>query len=220
MLPTQTLARKDDLGFANSPLALPSLGPRPILLLKFVAYQLWDPVKRAEDPTHGMPAEVEKGLRARRLLRAAQVRPAPCRSRQRATTTAQEQSRLQPTFWLNCCWPDWRAPGGRARSGSASGRSRLRRRRQSELAALRIEDLTDEEPVRPADQDSPLLPSLSIRLGRTKTTASDDDEHALLGQHRPAGADAAIGQSDPETPPQTGSLDPALFSAHGLRRAI
>ena len=41
------------------------------LLLKFVAHHLWDPVKRAEDATHGMPANVELGLRAERLLRAA-----------------------------------------------------------------------------------------------------------------------------------------------------
>ncbi len=29
------------------------------LLLKLVAHHLWDPLKRKEDPTHGMPAEVE-----------------------------------------------------------------------------------------------------------------------------------------------------------------
>ncbi|SCB49687.1 site-specific integrase [Rhizobium multihospitium] len=40
------------------------------LLLKFVAHHLWDPVKRAEDSSHGMPAEVEAGLRAKGLLRA------------------------------------------------------------------------------------------------------------------------------------------------------
>ncbi|MBB4186257.1 hypothetical protein GGE07_002916 [Sinorhizobium terangae] len=39
------------------------------LLLKFVAHHLWDPVKRREDPAHGMPAEVEAGLGAERLLR-------------------------------------------------------------------------------------------------------------------------------------------------------
>jgi len=116
------------------------------------------------------------------------------------------------------------------------------------LAALHIEDLTDEEPVRPdpADQDSPLLPCLSIRLGRTKTTASDDDEHALL-IGRPVSVlkrwldeaniqDGAVfrridqwGNIDrrPLTPQSVNlilkgrykqaGLDPALFSAHGLR---
>ncbi len=55
-------------------------------------------------------------------------------------------------------------------------------RRRSEVAALHVEELTDEEPVRadPSDKDSPPLPCLSIRLGRTKTTAADDDEHVLL----------------------------------------
>lgn len=44
-------------------------------------------------------------------------------------------------------------------------------RRRSELAALRIQDVTD--PVR-ADQDTLSSPSLSP--GRTKTTTNDDDE--------------------------------------------
>lgn len=55
-------------------------------------------------------------------------------------------------------------------------------RRRSEVANLRVEDLVDEEPVKadPADPDSPLLPCLSIRLGRTKTTTSQDDATSLL----------------------------------------
>ena len=55
-------------------------------------------------------------------------------------------------------------------------------RRRSEVAALRVEDLVDEDPVRadPNDMASPPLPCLSIRLGRTKTTTSYDDEHVLL----------------------------------------
>jgi len=53
-------------------------------------------------------------------------------------------------------------------------------RRRSEVAGLRVEDLTDEEPVRAdrADKNSPAC--LSIRLGRPKTTTADDDEHVLL----------------------------------------
>lgn len=39
------------------------------LLLKFVAHHLWDPVRRADDPNHGMPADVELGLRSQGLLR-------------------------------------------------------------------------------------------------------------------------------------------------------
>ncbi|NTE63445.1 site-specific integrase [Agrobacterium fabrum] len=55
-------------------------------------------------------------------------------------------------------------------------------RRRSEVAGLRVEDLVDEEPVcaNPADAHSPLLPCLTIRLGRTKTTSVDDDEHVVL----------------------------------------
>ncbi len=55
-------------------------------------------------------------------------------------------------------------------------------RRRSEVAALRIEDLIEEEPVRTdvSDPHSPLLPCLTIRLGRTKTAAADEDERVIL----------------------------------------
>lgn len=39
------------------------------LLINSLPY-LWDPVKRGELPAHGMPADIEAGLRAERLLRA------------------------------------------------------------------------------------------------------------------------------------------------------
>ena len=39
------------------------------LLLKFVAHHLWDPARREQDPEHGMPADVERGLRLQGLLR-------------------------------------------------------------------------------------------------------------------------------------------------------
>jgi site-specific recombinase XerC len=50
-------------------------------------------------------------------------------------------------------------------------------RRRSEVASLRIEQLVEQEPVPadPKDSDSPNLPCLKIRLGRTKTTAADAD---------------------------------------------
>ncbi len=54
------------LAATGSPLPWPA---PEALLLKFVAQHLWDPVKRAENPGHGMPAEVEAGLRAQGLLR-------------------------------------------------------------------------------------------------------------------------------------------------------
>jgi integrase len=55
-------------------------------------------------------------------------------------------------------------------------------RRRSEVANLRFEDLVDEDPVREIANDpaSPLLPCLTIRLGRTKTTTADDNEHVVL----------------------------------------
>lgn len=43
---------------------LPWPAPEP-LLLKFVAHHLWDPVRRESEPAHGMPAEVEAGLRGK-----------------------------------------------------------------------------------------------------------------------------------------------------------
>ncbi len=39
------------------------------LLLKFVAHHLWDPEKRAADPEHGMPAEVDDNLRRQSFLK-------------------------------------------------------------------------------------------------------------------------------------------------------
>ena len=47
-------------------------------------------------------------------------------------------------------------------------------RRRSEVAGLRKEQLTPEEPLR-ADGQAP-LPSLSIHLGRTKTSGAEKDE--------------------------------------------
>ncbi|WP_051956139.1 tyrosine-type recombinase/integrase [Beijerinckia mobilis] len=41
------------------------------LLLRFLAHHLWDPVKRAEDPGHGMPEAIATALRAQDLLRSA-----------------------------------------------------------------------------------------------------------------------------------------------------
>ncbi|MGI0524795.1 site-specific integrase [Rhizobium giardinii] len=68
-------ALASDLGYLEAWCQLATGAPLPwpapeALLLKFVAQHLWDPVKRAEDPGHGMPAEVEAGLRAQGLLRA------------------------------------------------------------------------------------------------------------------------------------------------------
>ncbi|WP_237684366.1 tyrosine-type recombinase/integrase, partial [Pseudaminobacter soli (ex Zhang et al. 2022)] len=121
-------------------------------------------------------------------------------------------------------------------------------RRRSEIAGLRVAQLVEEPPV-PADPkhpDGPRLPCLTIRLGRTKTTASDTDASVLL-VGRPVLAlkawMARAGISDGAVfrgidrwghlerralTPQAvnlivkrraaqAGLDPAAFSAHGLR---
>ncbi len=51
-------------------------------------------------------------------------------------------------------------------------------RRRSEIAGLRLEQLQAEEPI-PVDGATP-LPSLSIHLGRTKTSRADNDEVVYL----------------------------------------
>ena len=51
-------------------------------------------------------------------------------------------------------------------------------RRRSEIASLRVEQLTVEAPIELPD--SPPLPSLAIHLGRTKTTTGEQDEIVYL----------------------------------------
>lgn len=252
------------------------------LLLKFVAHHLWDPVRRAEDPGHGMPADVEDGLRAQALLKS--VGPhAPGTVRRRLTSWS------ILTRWRGLTG-EFSAPSLKAAlrlSVRAAARPRQRKsrkavtgevlaqllsacsgerqvdlrdralllvafasggRRRSEVAALRVEDLSEEDPVAldPKDPNSTALPCMTIHLGRTKTTdASDDASVVLVG--RPVLAlkqwlAAARIDSGPifrkidqwgnidrrAITPQTvnlvvkarakqAGLDPALFSAHGLR---
>jgi integrase len=280
-------ALASDLGYLEAWCRLATGSPLPwpapeSLLLKFVAHHLWDPVKRADDPAHGMPADVEAGLRSEGLLRADGPH-APGTVRRRLTSWS-----------ILTRWQGLTGSFGAASLKSAlrlavkaSSRPRQRKskkavtsdvllklleacagdrlvdfrdsallltafasggRRRSEMAGLRVEDLEDEKPVRadPNDKNSPPLPCLSIRLGRTKTTTSDDDEHVLL-IGRPVIAlkrwltEATItegsvfrridqwGNLDRRAlTPQSinlilknrckqAGLDPALFSAHGLR---
>jgi integrase len=121
-------------------------------------------------------------------------------------------------------------------------------RRRSEVSSMRLEQLVDQEPVPsdPKDPDSPKLPCLSIRLGRTKSTVADTDASVLL-VGRPAtmlqewleragitegavfrGIDRWGHLERRALTPQAvnlilkrrvveAGLDPALFSAHGLR---
>ncbi|NGO55459.1 site-specific integrase [Allomesorhizobium camelthorni] len=121
-------------------------------------------------------------------------------------------------------------------------------RRRSEISALRVEQLVEEDPV-PADPKAPdgeKLPCLSIRLGRTKTTQADSDAFVLL-VGRPVlvlkdwlervgisegavfrGIDRWGNLERRALTPQAvnlilkrrvaeAGLDPAAFSAHGLR---
>nr|WP_200991922.1 tyrosine-type recombinase/integrase [Rhizobium rhizogenes]QCL10626.1 phage integrase family protein [Rhizobium rhizogenes] len=67
-------ALASDLGYLETWCQLATGAPLPwpapeSLALKFVAHHLWDPGERAEDPNHGMPADVEAVLRAKGLLR-------------------------------------------------------------------------------------------------------------------------------------------------------
>jgi integrase len=121
-------------------------------------------------------------------------------------------------------------------------------RRRSEIAELRVSQLVEEEPVPadPKDPQGPSLPCLKIRLGRTKTTASDADATVLLVGRpvlalqawlaRAGISDGAVfrgidrwGNLEKRAlTPQAvnlivkrrateAGLDPAEFSAHGLR---
>lgn len=55
-------------------------------------------------------------------------------------------------------------------------------RRRSEVAALRVEQLAQQDPVplEPKVPDGPKLACMTIHLGRTKTTQADDDASVLL----------------------------------------
>lgn len=197
----------------GSPLPWPS--PES-LLLKFVAHHLWDPVKRLEDSSHGMPAEVERGLREAGLLRATGPH-APDTVRRRLTSWSiltrwrglsgafsSPGLKTALRFAVRASNRPRRRKSARAVTGDILARllatcneDRLvdvrdraillmafasGGRRRSEVAKLHVEDLVDEEPVRqdPKDENSPLLPCLTIRLGRTKTATAEDDEHVVL----------------------------------------
>ncbi|MBB3291228.1 MULTISPECIES: site-specific integrase [Rhizobium] len=280
-------ALASDLGYLEAWCELATGAPLPwpapeSLLLKFVAHHLWDPVERVEDPSHGMPDDVEMGLRAKGLLRvdgphapdtvrrrltswsiltrwrgltgsftapslksalrlAVRASSRPRRRKSKRAVTGDVLAKLLAT-----CAGD-RLADVRDRAllmtAFASGG-----RRRSEVADLRVEDLTDEEPVHadPRNASSPLLPCLTINLGRTKTTTAEDRVHVIL-IGRPVGAlkqwlaEARIdtgpvfrridqwGNIDRRAlTPQSvnlilktrckqAGLDPEVFSAHGLR---
>ncbi|MBB3980007.1 integrase [Rhizobium azooxidifex] len=83
-------ALASDLAYLEAWCALATGTPLPwpapeALLLKFVAHHLWDSGRREDDPSHGMPAEVEMGLRSQGLLRVAGPH-APATVRRRLTS--------------------------------------------------------------------------------------------------------------------------------------
>jgi len=66
--PTSGLAYLEACGLAASSKFLPWPAPEATLL-KFVAHHLWDPEKRACDPSHGMTDDVEENLRRQSFLK-------------------------------------------------------------------------------------------------------------------------------------------------------
>jgi integrase len=117
-------------------------------------------------------------------------------------------------------------------------------RRRSEIAGLRREQLQPEEPI--VVDGGPSLPSLSIHLGRTKTSGAENDEVVYLTGRPVESLDAWLGVAkidkgsvfraidrwgnvsrrplDPKAITDIvkhraglAGLDPAEFSAHGLR---
>ncbi|MCD2173675.1 site-specific integrase [Rhizobium sp. C4] len=117
-------------------------------------------------------------------------------------------------------------------------------RRRSEVATLRKEQLTDEEPI--ALEGGSPLPSLSIHLGRIKTSGADHEEIVYLtgrpvealkhwlkaariesgsvfraidrwGNVSPRALDPTAVNDIVKQRAAMASLDPAEFSAHGLR---
>jgi integrase len=65
---TSDLVYLEAWGMAATRKSLPWPAPEA-LLLKFVAHHLWDPEKRAADPDHGMPADVDENLRRQGFLK-------------------------------------------------------------------------------------------------------------------------------------------------------
>jgi integrase len=212
---TSDLAYLEAWSLAGTGAPLPWPAPEG-LLLKFVAHHLWDPIKRQEDPRHGMPLDVENELRGKALLRSPGPH-APATVRRRLTSW----SILTRWRGLKGAFSEPSLKSALRLAVRATGRPRQRKskaavtgdvlakllascgtdrlvdirdrailllafasggRRRSEVAGLRVEDLVDQEQLRarPNDETSPLLPCLSIRLGRTKTTEVEDDAQSLL----------------------------------------
>lgn len=208
---TSDLAYLEAWGLASTGQSLPWPASEA-LLLRFVAHHLWDPERRASDPQHGMPADVDENLRGQGFLKSIgphapdtvrrrlaswstmtkwrglsgafsspalkqsirlAVRAVP-RKRRRKSAKAVTGNILQMLV-ATCASDSLRDIRDRAilMVAFASGG-----RRRSEIAGLRLEQLTEETPIEVPD--SPPLPSLAIHLGRTKTTTGEDDDVVYL----------------------------------------
>lgn len=208
---TSDLAYIEAWGLAATGRSLPWPTPEA-LLLKFVAHHLWDPEKRAVDPDHGIPADVEENLQRQGFLKstgphapdtvrrrlaswssltkwrglsgsfsspalksairlAVRAVPRPRKRKSAKAVTSDVLAKLLAT----CASESLRDLRDRAilMVAFASGG-----RRRSEIAGLRVEQLTVEAPIEVADA-SP-LPSLAIHLGRTKTTTGEEDDVVYL----------------------------------------
>ncbi|MBX5205982.1 site-specific integrase [Rhizobium sp. NZLR1] len=208
---TSDLAYLQAWSLAATGTSLPWPAPEA-MLLKFVAHHLWDPAKRAADPHHGMPADVDSSLRDQGFLKT--VGPhAPDTVRRRLATwsTLTKWRGMTGNFSSPALKSAVRlaaraAPRQRSRKSAkavtgdvlakmlatcASGSLRDLRdrailmvafasggRRRSEIAGLRVEQLSVEPPI--TVPDGPPLPSLAIHLGRTKTSGADHDEVVYL----------------------------------------
>ncbi|MBX4892942.1 MULTISPECIES: tyrosine-type recombinase/integrase [Rhizobium] len=248
------------------------------LLLKFVAHHLWDPEKRANDPDHGMPDDVDDNLRRQGFLKSVgphapdtvrrrlaswstltkwrglngafaspalksairlAVRAVPRQRRRKSAkaVTGDVLAKLLATCATDSL-PDLRDRAILMVAFGSGGR------RRSEIAGLRVEQLSVEAPIE-VPGGSP-LPSLAIHLGRTKTSDGEQDEVVYLTGRPVEALNAwlaaakiekgsvfrAIGRwgtvsrraLDPQSVnaiikqrAEMAGLEPGEFSAHGIR---
>lgn len=274
---TSDLAYLEAWGLAATGQSLPWPAPEA-LLLKFVAHHLWDPEKRASDPNHGMPDDVDENLRRQGFLKSVGPHaPDTVRRRLASWSTLSKWRGLSGAFASPALKSAIRlavraAPRTRRRKSAkavtgdvlakllATCESDSLRdlrdkailmvafasggRRRSEIARLRVEQLTVEPPIEV--NDGPPLPSLAIHLGRTKTTTGEQDDVVYLTGRPVEALNAwlaaaktekgsvfrAIGRwgtvsrraLDPQSVnailkqrAEKAGLEPGEFSAHGLR---
>jgi integrase len=274
---TSDLAYLQAWALASTGQVLPWPAPEA-MLLKFVAHHLWDPEKRASDPQHGMPPDVEEKLRSQGFLKATGPHaPDTVRRRLATWSTLTKWRGFKGAFTSPALKSAIRLavranPRPRKRKSAkavtgnvlgkllATCRTESAKdirdrailmvafasggRRRSEIAGLRKEQLRQEEPVR--TEGGHALPSLSIHLGRTKTSGADHEELVYLtgkpvdalnawlktariesgsvfraidrwGNVAPRALDPKAVNDIVKQRAALAGLDPRDFSAHGLR---